>query len=101
MQSEFDGAPPDPPIQILGINNMGASSGNGGMTEGRDIPWLQDTAGANVWGSWNATWRDLVIVNGCNEIVQVINLTSNDLGVPSNYTMIKNALLAASAAENN
>lgn len=79
---------------------MGASSGNGAMTDGRDIPWLQDTPGDNVWGSWNATWRDLMIVNSCNEVVQVINLTSNNLGIPSNYDMVKNALLAASAADN-
>ncbi|MBW2525185.1 MAG: hypothetical protein JRI23_13460 [Deltaproteobacteria bacterium] len=97
MQNEFDAAQPTPPIQILGINNMGASSGNGPMTDGRDIPWLQDTPGDNVWGSWGVTWRDLVIVNSCNEVVQTINLTSNNLGIPSNYDAVKNALLAASA----
>lgn len=100
MQNEFDAAQPSPPIQILGINSKSASSGNGAMTDGRDIPWLQDTTGEDVWGSWNATWRDLVIVNSCNEVVQVINITDHLLNLPSNYDMVKNALLAASAADN-
>lgn len=100
MQGEFDAAQPSPPIQILGINNSGSSSGNDLITEGRDLPWLQDTMSDNVWGSWAVTWRDLVIVNSCNEVVSVINLTSNNLGITSNYNSVKNALLAASAADN-
>ena len=59
MQGELDAAQPTPPIQILGINNKGASSGNGAMTDGRDIPWLQDSSAVNVWANWNATWRPL------------------------------------------
>jgi hypothetical protein len=101
MQNEFDAAQPNPPIQILVINNIGAESGTAPTTDGRDIPYLQDTMGENVKSDWNATWRELVIVNSCNEVVQVINTSTNSLSLPSNYDMVKNALLAASAADAN
>lgn len=99
MQGELDAAQPDPPIQILGINNSGASSGAAQMCDGRDLPLLQDTAADNVWGSWGATWRDVVILNGCNEVVSVYNLTDHNLSNSANYDALKNLLLAASAAE--
>lgn len=99
MQSEFDAAQPNPPIQILGVNNMGSTSGVTGMCDGRDVPYLQDTPSENVWGSWSVTWRDVIILNGCNEVIDVYNLTDHSLQSPTNYDQLKNLLLAASAAE--
>jgi hypothetical protein len=65
---------------------------------------LQDVdANANqvsdVWDAWDVTWRDVIIVDGQNETVNVVNLTSNDLGVDANYATLRDKLLDAAMAE--
>jgi hypothetical protein len=82
-------------IFLLGINAAGLESQNLEMTNGRTLPWLQDTAAANVWGAWDATWRDVVIVGAASDRRGVYNLTSNDLSVPANYAELKKMLLDA------
>ena len=48
MQTEFDELGLD--IQIVGINENGYDSANDTMTNGRDIPWLQDDGKTDAWG---------------------------------------------------
>ena len=60
MQGEIDAAGPPTPVRILGVNPAGYASGNAAMCQGRVLPWLQDTAQQDVWGSWQVTWRDVV-----------------------------------------
>jgi hypothetical protein len=59
------------------------------IVAGRTIPLLQDTVTENVWGSWNATWRDVMILDTQNVHVQTYNLTLNDLANPTNYATLK------------
>jgi hypothetical protein len=99
MQGELDALQPDPPI-VIRVINMAAAAGSASlMAENGDLPLLQDTMGDDVWGSWGATWRDLQIVDGCNELVAIYNLTEHNLFLPTNYDELKNMLLAASAAD--
>ena len=66
------------------------------MTPLGDVPLLQDTPQANVWGAWGATWRDVVIVDGSGQVVGVYNLTANNLADPANYATLKQMLEQAS-----
>lgn len=89
MQKELPGT-----IEILGVNQVGVESGNAAICNGRDIPWLQETAADDVWGRWNVNYRDVIIVDADNVPVGVYNLTDHDLGVPANYDELKAMLLA-------
>ncbi len=85
MQGELEADYPGLDIQILGINGIGLEVANPVVTNGRDIPWLQDVAGVDVWSSWNVAYRDVVILDGYNQVFAVYNLTSNSLAVPANF----------------
>jgi hypothetical protein len=82
-------------IQIHGVNEPGFESGNKSMTSGRDLPWLQDTEEEAVWDMWDPTYRDVVILDGNNEIYAVFNLTSYSLSNSDNYEALKALLIAA------
>ena len=100
MQREFESEFPELDIQIIGINEAGHETGNAGITDGRDLPWLQDVDGedsnqlSDVWrDEWQITYRDVVILNASNEIAGVYNLTSNDLASESSYGELKGMLV--------
>ena len=93
MQTELAGEG----VQILGVNRIGAESGNGTNCDGRDIPWLQDRAGDDVWDLWQITYRDVLILDADNKPVATYNLTANDLGVAANYEALKMMLRDAAA----
>jgi hypothetical protein len=95
MQAEIESMGTPRPVRILGVNAAGQESDNALICEGRSIPWLQDTAEQSVWSSWQVTYRDVVILDAENRVLQAYNLTSHNLGVPANYTELKNKLLAA------
>lgn len=83
-------------IRILGVNSVGSEAGNDATCNGRDIPWLQDTAQEHVWSQWQVTYRDVVILDENNVPVDVYNLSPpNDLAIQANYDELKNRLLAA------
>lgn len=67
------------------------------MSEGGDLPILQDTPLANVWTSWGATWRDVYILDGNNRLVSVYNLTEHDLSVAENRDTLRQMLIDAAA----
>ncbi len=83
-------------VHILGVNEIGQESGNAAMTAGRDLPWLQDVPAADVWKSWNVTFRDVVILDQENFPIAVYNLTIHDLGDANNYAELKALFVAAS-----
>lgn len=64
---------------------------------GKTLPWLQDTQ-TNVWRSWGAEYRDVIIVDSSNRVVNVLNLTFNDLGQPANKERLKGMLRSAANA---
>ena len=105
MQAEFDSESPELNIQIIGVNDVFHASGNPNVTNGRDIPWLQDVDLNNnnlsdaTRDLWDTTQRDVVIVDTNGEQVEVYNLTSNDLANGANYNTLKQKILDASAGE--
>lgn len=77
------------------MNQVGREAGNDLNCEGRDLPWLQETADQDVWGDWAVTYRDVIILTPENEVFAVFNLSVNDLAVPENREALKALLIAA------
>ncbi len=96
MQQEFARHFPSLKIQIVGINEIRQDSGNADMTNGRNLPWLQDVdvnpsnGVSDVWyDSWNVEYRDVIVVDRAGNEVGRYNLTSNSLGVETNYATMR------------
>jgi len=99
MQEEIDRLYPDSGIFILGVNEVNYPDSEG-MTEGRDIPWIQDVDEANWWNSeWDVVFRDVIIRDAEGNIVGRFNLTMNDLRVFENYVALRTMLLQAAGIE--
>jgi hypothetical protein len=93
MQEELDDARTARPVRLLGVNGIDLESDNALVVEGRTLPWLQDTRDAQVWGSWDVVYRDVVVLDVDNRRVFTFNLTSNDLGDAGRYAELKDLLL--------
>jgi len=74
------------------VNPAGYESGNAAMYAGRSLPLLQETGADDVWGDWSVAYRDVVILDSTNVIVDVFNLTSHDLSVAANREALKRKL---------
>ena len=67
------------------MNERGQEFGNEVTTDGVDLPWLQDVDSdgdgrSDVWAnSWPFEWRDVVIVDRDNTVIETYNLTNNNL----------------------
>ncbi len=86
-------APSDYNIEILGIS-WGTTTFNQLMTDGRNMPWLQDTTGGSVTANWGAGYRDFIFIDPANErLVDGYSLTDNDLADPANRAELKAILL--------
>ena len=90
MQESFDTE--GLPVQILGVNGSGYESGNERVTEGRDIPWLQDTEEVDAWGLWGVEYRDVYVLDTNGHLRFVFNLTSHDLSNPTNWDTLETAI---------
>lgn len=86
---------PDLNIEIIGVNASDQAAFNSMITDERSLPWLQDTEDNSVWVSWEATWRDVRILDSQNRLVAVFNLTEFSLSEPENYAMLKSLFLSA------
>ena len=95
MQTEIDSQDTRRPIQILGINGVGLESGNGDITAGSVLPWLQPAVADEVWTQWQVEYRDVVILGPGNERLDAFNLTVHDLADPGNYAALMTQLLEA------
>ena len=97
MQDELLTANSTTVIRILGINAIGEESGNGTITTGRDIPWLQDDISptGDVWFRWGASKDDVFILDRENRRLRVYNLLTRDLTDPTYYNELKSILLQA------
>jgi hypothetical protein len=105
LQHDVDTVTTARPIEIFGINEAGQEAGNGVIGNGtppssgiRTIPWLQDLPRTNVWHAWQATWRDVIVLDADNKVIVIYNLTDHDLGVPANYQALRTALIDAAQA---
>ncbi|MBX2798331.1 MAG: hypothetical protein KTR31_11695 [Myxococcales bacterium] len=72
-------------VTIVGLNEVGRESANDTITDGRDLPWLQDTDEDMVWTLWGIEYRDVVVLDEDNRLVDVLNLTTNDLADAEHY----------------
>ena len=79
-------------IYILGINQSGFEISNEQVTEGRDIPWLQDQESVLMWDKWSVQYRDVIIFDETLTMRDVINLSHFDLRDESNYASMINTL---------
>ena len=75
------------------FNGAGQEAGNATITTGRSLPWLQDTDESGVYGDWQVTYRDVIILDAENRPVAVYNLTTHNLAEPANYDSLKALLL--------
>jgi len=99
MQVELDALDTPTPIQILGVNQDGQQvddyNAPGAFCDGRDLPFLEENAGDGVWSLWKVTYRDVVVLDDNNEVVEVFNLTDNTLSDMANYEALKDILVTA------
>ena len=98
MQQELLQQNPNTKIRLLAINLAGLESFVPQESSFGSLPILQDTTAENVWESWSATWRDVMILDPNNIHVDTYNLTSHDLANPAFYAERK-AKLKAVAGE--
>lgn len=71
------------------MNAIGLESGNNNITAGRDLPWLQDVGGEDVWNTWGVGYRDVWVLDENNVLYGIYNLTANDLGQPANFEAMR------------
>lgn len=95
MQKDVDTIATALAIRIQGVNAPEEAAGNGVITAGRVLPWLQDTKAVNAWGLWQVDFRDVIVLDDENQVVAIYNLTIHNLGVDSNYVALRNILLTA------
>lgn len=89
MQADLDADYPNLPIQILSVNGIGYSSGIASLTNAHTLPMVEDTNSDLIWTQWGAVWRDVMILDGNNELVDTFNLTSLTLNDTGNYDALK------------
>ena len=92
MQAEIDAEGWGTETRLMGINLIGAESGNEATCDGRSIPWLQDTPEQQVWQEWEVVYRDVILLDAENKRVGVFNLTEHSLAEPANYDSLKSLL---------
>ena len=95
MQADLEKEHPGIAISLLAINAEGYESGMPDIAKVGDLPVLQDTKKAGVWDRWGAEWRDVIVLNGDNEVVAVYNLTTYDLSDPDHYAELEALLVGA------
>ncbi|MEC8380244.1 MAG: hypothetical protein VXZ96_07980 [Myxococcota bacterium] len=88
MQAELDASYPNLPIQILAVNGIGYSSGIASLSSIHTLPMVEDTNTDLIWSQWGAVYRDVMILDGNNELVDAFNLTSSSLNSSSNYNAL-------------
>ncbi len=99
MEKDLDANYPDLDISILGMNPIRLEVGNEAVSEGRDIPWLQDIdadedgQSDNWLTSWPFVYRDVVVVDANNVAVDSFNLTLHSLEEPDSYDALRQMLI--------
>ena len=74
------------------MNAAGEESGNATFTDGRSLPWLQDTVDEDAWGLWGVDWRDVIVLDADNVYVGKMNLTFEDLADEANRDKLRDLL---------
>jgi len=76
----------------LGVNGIGFESGNERVTDGRDIPWLQDVESVDAWSLWDVAYRDVYVLDQSGQLRFIYNLTTHDLSNPDNMATLQEAI---------
>ena len=82
-------------FQFLGVNGVGYETSNALMTDGRQLPWLQDVPSVGAWALWRVEYRDVVILDAAGKERARFNLTTHDLAQQANRDALKQLLLDA------
>lgn len=90
---------PELGIRIIGVNQVGHESGNTQVCEGRDLPWLQESADPLIWSLWDVTYRDVIILDRANVPVAVFNLTDHNLAEAADYDALRALFIDIASAE--
>ena len=83
MQDELESNYPNLDIEIFAINMTGSSVTS--LTSSQNLPVVQDDNSLQIWSTWGAVWRDVMILDQNNELVHTYNLTQYSLSNTSNY----------------
>ena len=97
LQADLDTTTTARPIRIIGIDAVGHESDNAVICNGRTLPWLQDTAAAEVWRAWAANKDDVIVLDSTNVIIATYSVAAHDLTQSANYAALKNLLVTAAA----
>lgn len=97
MMTEWQTEHPGVALHLAAVNLTGLDPYADDMGANGTLPILQDTAAADVWGSWGAVYRDVVILDGDNVRSTVYNLTAHDLADPVHRDELEALLLDAAA----
>ncbi len=89
MQTEVTGSFPRTEVQILGVNQSGETAGNSQICNGQVLPWLQDTAESNAWGTWRAEAGDLVVVGRDSKVAYFEDLAIDSLETAASYDSVE------------
>lgn len=68
------------------------------MCSGRDAPWLQDLESTSWWNQWQAEYRDVIMLDGRGDPVEVFNLTEHSLLDEGNYASLRALLIDHASA---
>ncbi len=80
---------------MVAVNERGYGNPSNYASTGElgSLPVLEDTADVDVWGLWEVTYRDVVILNPCGEKAGVYNLSTHNLSKDEDYAALKQLLL--------
>ena len=84
-------------IAIIGINENGHEDGNEAFCADRDLPWLQDSPDIGIWKDWGVVYRDIFILDSSGTLVDIYNLSVNNLA--TDYDDLKSLLESHAAAQ--
>lgn len=79
MQTEISSEYPMLDISILAINMIGAESGIAEASQVGTLPIVNDDSSTEIWTDWGGNWRDVYLLDRENQVIQVYNLTANNL----------------------
>jgi hypothetical protein len=80
-------------VRIVGVNETGHESNSDLMCDQRDLPWLEE-ADTGVWDAWEVEYRDVIVLDADNFVVDAFNLSSRDLNDEANYSALADLLRA-------
>jgi hypothetical protein len=92
LQTEIDSLGWASEVHFLGVNAIGQQGGNNLIPLIAHLPWLQDDGTQHVWESWNANWRDIIVLDQNNTPVARFNVTDYSLVNPANFNDLKSLL---------